>query len=157
MTQTFENSLPFGPSIWTFIQRGHLQRPPDMANLNLVKFPYDLEFVGEGEIAGQPGREVGRRRRLGQSREGRLSSPEPSRRSFEDAGQRGRQFGDVPPAADPGQRASGEARKRRPGPAAAGVLAGVGAGQHPGPPGWNPPASGRRGARAGASGSVATG
>src|SRR3954452_7352680 len=39
------------PSIWSFIQRGHLQQPPNIANLNQVKFPYDLEFVGEGEIA----------------------------------------------------------------------------------------------------------
>jgi cellulose synthase/poly-beta-1,6-N-acetylglucosamine synthase-like glycosyltransferase/spore germination protein YaaH len=39
------------PSIWTFIQRGHIQQPPVMSRLNKVEFPYDLEFVGEGEIA----------------------------------------------------------------------------------------------------------
>ncbi|HEX3577693.1 MAG TPA: glycosyl hydrolase family 18 protein, partial [Thermoanaerobaculia bacterium] len=39
------------PSIWTFIKRGHIQQPPNMVALNKVEFPYDLEFVGDGEIA----------------------------------------------------------------------------------------------------------
>ncbi len=39
------------PSIWTFLQRDRIQHPPNMALLNEVTFPYDLEFVGEGEIA----------------------------------------------------------------------------------------------------------
>jgi cellulose synthase/poly-beta-1,6-N-acetylglucosamine synthase-like glycosyltransferase/spore germination protein YaaH/peptidoglycan/xylan/chitin deacetylase (PgdA/CDA1 family) len=39
------------PSIWTFIHRDGLNRSPDMNVLREVKFPYDIEFVGEGEIA----------------------------------------------------------------------------------------------------------
>ncbi len=39
------------PSIWNFIHRDHLHQPPDMRRLNSIHFPFDLEFVGEGEIA----------------------------------------------------------------------------------------------------------
>jgi peptidoglycan-N-acetylglucosamine deacetylase len=39
------------PSIWTFIHRDKLNRPPNMNVLGKVSFPYFLEFVGEGEIS----------------------------------------------------------------------------------------------------------
>jgi len=39
------------PSIWTFIHRDHLNEPPNMNGLGVVRFPYFLEFVGEGEIS----------------------------------------------------------------------------------------------------------
>src|SRR4051794_1561404 len=39
------------PSIWTFIHRDRLNQPPNMNVLNVVKFPFFLEFVGEGEIS----------------------------------------------------------------------------------------------------------
>jgi cellulose synthase/poly-beta-1,6-N-acetylglucosamine synthase-like glycosyltransferase/spore germination protein YaaH/peptidoglycan/xylan/chitin deacetylase (PgdA/CDA1 family) len=39
------------PSIWNFIDRDHLNRRPDMKKLEAVSFPFDVEFVGEGEIA----------------------------------------------------------------------------------------------------------
>jgi cellulose synthase/poly-beta-1,6-N-acetylglucosamine synthase-like glycosyltransferase/spore germination protein YaaH/peptidoglycan/xylan/chitin deacetylase (PgdA/CDA1 family) len=39
------------PSIWNFIQRERLNHAPNMADLREVKFPYDVEFVGDGEIA----------------------------------------------------------------------------------------------------------
>jgi cellulose synthase/poly-beta-1,6-N-acetylglucosamine synthase-like glycosyltransferase/spore germination protein YaaH/peptidoglycan/xylan/chitin deacetylase (PgdA/CDA1 family) len=38
------------PSIWKFLGRDTLNRPPDIKALNKVIFPYDVEFVGEGEI-----------------------------------------------------------------------------------------------------------
>jgi cellulose synthase/poly-beta-1,6-N-acetylglucosamine synthase-like glycosyltransferase/spore germination protein YaaH/peptidoglycan/xylan/chitin deacetylase (PgdA/CDA1 family) len=38
------------PSIWTFISREHLSQPPNPGVLREVNFPYDIEFVGEGEI-----------------------------------------------------------------------------------------------------------
>ncbi|HEV8661465.1 MAG TPA: glycosyltransferase [Thermoanaerobaculia bacterium] len=38
------------PSIWTFLGRHTLNMPPNPGVLGKVKFPYDVEFVGEGEI-----------------------------------------------------------------------------------------------------------
>jgi peptidoglycan-N-acetylglucosamine deacetylase len=39
------------PSIWTFIHRDRLTEPPNMGVLHEVSFPYDVEFVGDGEFA----------------------------------------------------------------------------------------------------------
>jgi peptidoglycan-N-acetylglucosamine deacetylase len=39
------------PSIWDFIQRERINQAPNMADLHKVNFPYDVEFVGDGEIA----------------------------------------------------------------------------------------------------------
>lgn len=39
------------PSIWSFIHRGNLNQRPDMTALQEPTFPFDVEFVGEGEIA----------------------------------------------------------------------------------------------------------
>jgi cellulose synthase/poly-beta-1,6-N-acetylglucosamine synthase-like glycosyltransferase/spore germination protein YaaH/peptidoglycan/xylan/chitin deacetylase (PgdA/CDA1 family) len=39
------------PSIWTFLHRNHLRRPILPSALGEVKFPYDVEFVGDGEIS----------------------------------------------------------------------------------------------------------
>jgi len=41
------------PSVWTFLQRGRLNRPPDWRGRGLTEpeFPFDVEFVGEGDIA----------------------------------------------------------------------------------------------------------
>jgi cellulose synthase/poly-beta-1,6-N-acetylglucosamine synthase-like glycosyltransferase/spore germination protein YaaH/peptidoglycan/xylan/chitin deacetylase (PgdA/CDA1 family) len=39
------------PSIWEFLDRRSLTRPPDMRKLQTVHFPYDVDFEGEGEIA----------------------------------------------------------------------------------------------------------
>jgi cellulose synthase/poly-beta-1,6-N-acetylglucosamine synthase-like glycosyltransferase/spore germination protein YaaH/peptidoglycan/xylan/chitin deacetylase (PgdA/CDA1 family) len=39
------------PSIWNFIDREHLNLRPKMSELQEVHFPFDVEFVGEGEIA----------------------------------------------------------------------------------------------------------
>ena len=39
------------PSIWKFIDRDHLNQRPAMKALESVRFPFDVEFVGEGEIA----------------------------------------------------------------------------------------------------------
>jgi cellulose synthase/poly-beta-1,6-N-acetylglucosamine synthase-like glycosyltransferase/spore germination protein YaaH/peptidoglycan/xylan/chitin deacetylase (PgdA/CDA1 family) len=39
------------PSIWKFIDRDHLNLRPKMSELEKVHFPFDVEFVGEGEIA----------------------------------------------------------------------------------------------------------
>jgi cellulose synthase/poly-beta-1,6-N-acetylglucosamine synthase-like glycosyltransferase/peptidoglycan/xylan/chitin deacetylase (PgdA/CDA1 family) len=39
------------PSIWTFIHRDHLRQPPDWKVLQEIQYPYDVEFVGEGEIS----------------------------------------------------------------------------------------------------------
>ena len=39
------------PSIWTFIHRDRLNQPPNMGVLRDVSFPYEVDFVGEGEIA----------------------------------------------------------------------------------------------------------
>jgi peptidoglycan-N-acetylglucosamine deacetylase len=39
------------PSIWKFIDRDHLNQRPKMKELESVRFPFDVEFVGEGEIA----------------------------------------------------------------------------------------------------------
>lgn len=39
------------PSVWTFIDRAHLGQPPNTAvTLRKIEFPYDVEFVGDGEI-----------------------------------------------------------------------------------------------------------
>lgn len=39
------------PSIWKFIHRDRLRQPPNMTALDVIHFPFDLEFVGDGEIA----------------------------------------------------------------------------------------------------------
>ena len=39
------------PSIWTFIHRDRLTQPPNMGVLRDVSFPYDVEFVGDGEVS----------------------------------------------------------------------------------------------------------
>ena len=39
------------PSIWKFIDRDHLNQRPNMSLLEEIKFPFDVEFIGEGEIA----------------------------------------------------------------------------------------------------------
>jgi cellulose synthase/poly-beta-1,6-N-acetylglucosamine synthase-like glycosyltransferase/spore germination protein YaaH/peptidoglycan/xylan/chitin deacetylase (PgdA/CDA1 family) len=39
------------PSIWSFIHRGNLNQRPNMAALETPSFPFDVEFIGEGEIA----------------------------------------------------------------------------------------------------------
>jgi len=39
------------PSIWTFIRRDRLDAAPNVAVLSKFNFPYDVEFVGDGEIA----------------------------------------------------------------------------------------------------------
>ncbi len=39
------------PSIWNFIHRDHLNQRPKMKDLAKVSFPFDVEFIGEGEIA----------------------------------------------------------------------------------------------------------
>ena len=39
------------PSIWKFIHRDHLRQRPSLAALGAIHFPFDLEFVGDGEIA----------------------------------------------------------------------------------------------------------
>ncbi|MEA2235945.1 MAG: peptidoglycan-N-acetylglucosamine deacetylase [Thermoanaerobaculia bacterium] len=39
------------PSIWKFVNRDHLNDPVKMTALSEPDFPYDVEFVGEGEIA----------------------------------------------------------------------------------------------------------
>jgi peptidoglycan-N-acetylglucosamine deacetylase len=39
------------PSIWSFIHRDHLNQRPNMASLQEPEFPFDVEFIGEGEIA----------------------------------------------------------------------------------------------------------
>ena len=38
------------PSLWTFIGRTQLNHLPNAGVLRAVKFPYDVEFVGDGEI-----------------------------------------------------------------------------------------------------------
>ena len=38
------------PSIWNFIQRQRLTQPVNVGVLHRVSFPYDVEFVGDGEI-----------------------------------------------------------------------------------------------------------
>ncbi|HEV7922962.1 MAG TPA: glycosyl hydrolase family 18 protein, partial [Thermoanaerobaculia bacterium] len=38
------------PSIWTFLDRRRLAQAPNPARLEEVSFPYDVEFVGDGEI-----------------------------------------------------------------------------------------------------------
>jgi len=39
------------PSLWSFVNRDNLHQTPLMSKLNAIHFPFDLEFVGEGEIA----------------------------------------------------------------------------------------------------------
>jgi cellulose synthase/poly-beta-1,6-N-acetylglucosamine synthase-like glycosyltransferase/spore germination protein YaaH/peptidoglycan/xylan/chitin deacetylase (PgdA/CDA1 family) len=39
------------PSIWSFIRRDALTRAPNFNDLKNVTFPYDVEFVGEGDVA----------------------------------------------------------------------------------------------------------
>ena len=38
------------PSLWKFVQRDVLLRTPQMSVLEEIEFPYDVEFVGDGEI-----------------------------------------------------------------------------------------------------------
>ena len=38
------------PSIWTFLDRRHVDQPASPVRLEEVSFPYDVEFVGDGEI-----------------------------------------------------------------------------------------------------------
>ncbi len=38
------------PSLWTFIRRDQLTSRPSTVVLQRVRFPYDIEFVGDGEI-----------------------------------------------------------------------------------------------------------
>jgi poly-beta-1,6 N-acetyl-D-glucosamine synthase len=38
------------PSIWSFVQRNPYGTRPNPGVLNLIEFPYDVEFVGDGEI-----------------------------------------------------------------------------------------------------------
>ncbi len=39
------------PSIWDFFHRRRLSQSPNMSELQKIEFPYDIEFVGDGEIA----------------------------------------------------------------------------------------------------------
>jgi len=39
------------PSIFNFIRRDRLRLKPNRATLGVIKFPYDVDFVGDGEIA----------------------------------------------------------------------------------------------------------
>jgi len=39
------------PSLWNFIDRTRLNVPPRWSELKEVVYPYDVEFIGEGEIA----------------------------------------------------------------------------------------------------------
>src|SRR5258708_6257307 len=39
------------PSIWTFIHRDRMRQPPNWKVLHEISFPYDVEFVGDGEIS----------------------------------------------------------------------------------------------------------
>ncbi|MGH9420690.1 MAG: glycosyltransferase, partial [Thermoanaerobaculia bacterium] len=39
------------PSIWSFIQRDRLNQRPNMKALEKPEFPFDVEFIGDGEIA----------------------------------------------------------------------------------------------------------
>ena len=39
------------PSLWNFIDRTRLNVPPRWSDLKDVVYPYDVEFIGEGEIA----------------------------------------------------------------------------------------------------------
>lgn len=39
------------PSIWSFIQRDRINQRPNMTALEKPSFPFDVEFIGEGEIA----------------------------------------------------------------------------------------------------------
>ncbi|MEA2766005.1 MAG: peptidoglycan-N-acetylglucosamine deacetylase, partial [Gemmatimonadaceae bacterium] len=38
------------PSLWTFVHRDRLNQPPNVGVLSNIEFPYDVEFVGDGEI-----------------------------------------------------------------------------------------------------------
>jgi poly-beta-1,6 N-acetyl-D-glucosamine synthase len=38
------------PSIWQFLDRARVRQPPKPETLNKIKFPYGVEFVGDGEI-----------------------------------------------------------------------------------------------------------
>lgn len=39
------------PSIWTFISRDKLNQRPNLHAIENITYPYDIEFVGDGEIA----------------------------------------------------------------------------------------------------------
>ncbi|HJT15879.1 MAG TPA: polysaccharide deacetylase family protein, partial [Thermoanaerobaculia bacterium] len=39
------------PTLWDFLSRQHLMQRPDVSRLQTIHFPYDVEFIGEGEIA----------------------------------------------------------------------------------------------------------
>jgi poly-beta-1,6 N-acetyl-D-glucosamine synthase len=36
------------PTVWKFLDRKNFQRPPNVANLQVVEFPYDVDYTGEG-------------------------------------------------------------------------------------------------------------
>ena len=38
------------PSIWSFFDRRALAQPIDMAALGVIAFPYDVQFIGQGEV-----------------------------------------------------------------------------------------------------------
>ncbi len=38
------------PSIWSFLDRERLAKPPSLAALSRIAYPYEVEYVGEGEI-----------------------------------------------------------------------------------------------------------
>lgn len=38
------------PSIWNFLQRERIQTPPSMSALREISYPYDIEFLGQGEV-----------------------------------------------------------------------------------------------------------
>lgn len=38
------------PSIWNFLRRGRIYSPPDVNTLREITYPYDIEFVGDGEV-----------------------------------------------------------------------------------------------------------
>jgi len=38
------------PSLWTFMDRARIHEHPDAQKLEPISFPYDIEFIGEGDI-----------------------------------------------------------------------------------------------------------
>jgi cellulose synthase/poly-beta-1,6-N-acetylglucosamine synthase-like glycosyltransferase/spore germination protein YaaH/peptidoglycan/xylan/chitin deacetylase (PgdA/CDA1 family) len=38
------------PTIWSFLDRAHMNGRPDVKKLEDIKFPFDVEYTGEGEI-----------------------------------------------------------------------------------------------------------
>lgn len=39
------------PSLWNFLRRDRLMKQPDTRELGVVSFPFDVEFIGDGEIS----------------------------------------------------------------------------------------------------------